>query len=67
MEAVGEIGVVLHVGDEPRDDMTSGRLSQDGDEPAEQPADVLPHRSSGGRRWDDISAREIGLEHERRS
>ena len=40
VEAFGEIGVVLHVGDEPRDDMTAGRLSQDGDEPAEQRADV---------------------------
>ena len=67
VEALGEIGVVLDVGDEPRDDMTAGRLSQDRDEPAEQRADVLPHRSSGRRSRDDLGAREIRLEHERRA
>ena len=66
METFGEIGVVLDVGDEPRDHMTAGRLAQDGDEPAEQGADVFPYRSSGRRRCDDVGAREVRLEHERR-
>jgi len=64
VEAFGEIGIVLDIGNEPRDDVAAGWLREDGDEPGEQGADVLPRRSAGGWRGDDIGAREIRLEHE---
>lgn len=66
MEAFGEIQIVLDVGDEAGDDVAAGRLSEDGDQPAEERSEVVPRRFASGGRRDDIGAREIRLEHERR-
>ncbi len=64
LEPFGEIPVMLEVGDQPGEHAAADGLREDGREPHDEGAHVVPGRLGARRRLDRIRAREVRLEDE---